>query len=73
MISSNRALLAFNLIWLWEAVERLPAALDALADLNVGPPHIGALQPFAAARAALADLQSGRSVGKSVLQVDASA
>ena len=67
MIASNRGLLAFNLIWLWDAVDRVPAAYAALAGLGLGPPHIGGHYPFAAAPAALAGLQSGRTVGKLVL------
>ncbi|HXQ31063.1 MAG TPA: zinc-binding dehydrogenase [Steroidobacteraceae bacterium] len=73
MISRNRGLLAFNLIWLWESVERVPEAYAALAALDLDPPHIGAQHPFAAVRTALAELQSGRTVGKSVLQVDGAA
>jgi synaptic vesicle membrane protein VAT-1 len=70
MISENRGLLAFNLIWLWDAVERVPEAYAALAALGLDAPHIGARHPFAAARAALADLQSGRTVGKTVLCIE---
>ena len=70
MIASNRGLLAFNLIWLWEAVERVPAAYAALDDLALGPPHVGGRYPFAAAPAALAELQSGRTIGKLVLTTE---
>ena len=67
MIASNRGLLAFNLIWLWESVGRVPAAYAALSVLGLDPPHVGGRYPFAAAPAALAELQSGRTVGKLVL------
>ena len=70
MIAQNRALLAFNLIWLWQAVERVPAAYASLAALGLGPPHVGARHPFADALPALAELQSGQTVGKSVLWID---
>ncbi|MBS0375674.1 MAG: zinc-binding dehydrogenase [Proteobacteria bacterium] len=73
MISENRALLAFNLIWLWESIDRMPEALDALAALALPPPHVGAIRPFAAAPAALAELKSGHTIGKSVLLVGAAA
>jgi NADPH:quinone reductase-like Zn-dependent oxidoreductase len=69
MISENRGLLAFNLIWLWEAVDRVPGAYAALDALAPPPPHVGARYPFRDARRALADLQSGRTVGKLVLEV----
>jgi NADPH:quinone reductase-like Zn-dependent oxidoreductase len=72
MISENRGLLAFNLIWLWESVERVPAAYAALAALELPAPHIGARYPFGAAREALSELKAGQTVGKSVLVVDPS-
>jgi alcohol dehydrogenase len=73
MISTNRALLAFNLIWLWEAVERVPEAYAALAALELPAPHVGARYRFADARQALVELKSGQTVGKSVLVVAPSA
>jgi len=73
MISLNRGLLAFNLIWLWESVERVPEAYAALAALELPAPHIGSRHPFAAAPAALLELKSGRTVGKCVLVVDPTA
>ena len=73
MISVNRGLLAFNLIWLWESVERVPEAYAALASLDLPAPYVGARHPFAAAPHALSELKAGRTVGKSVLIVDPSA
>ena len=70
MISLNRGLLAFNLIWLWETVERVPAAYAELAALALPAPYVGARYPFAQAREALLELKSGRTIGKSVLIVD---
>ncbi len=72
MISLNRGLLAFNLIWLWESVERVPQAYAALAALELPAPHIGSRHAFDAAPAALLELKSGGTVGKSVLVVDPS-
>lgn len=69
MISENRSLLAFNLIWLWESVDRVPDAWAALTALDPPPPHVGGRYRFDDARRALADLQSGRTVGKLVLEV----
>ena len=71
MIGENRSLMAFNLIWLWEQSARLAAALAALGALGLGRPWIGARHPFGQAREALAELQSGGTVGKSILYVDA--
>lgn len=69
MIAQNRSVLAFNLIWLWDQVERLPAACRACAALLPDPPHIGARFAFDDVPAALRFLQSGESVGKVVVDV----
>lgn len=69
MISANRGLLAFNLIWLWESVDRTAGAYAALEALALPAPHLGGSYPFAQARAALAELQAGGTVGKLVLRV----
>ena len=69
MISANQGLLAFNLIWLWERAERLPAAWAALERLAPRPPHVGAALPFDRAPEALRLLQGGGTIGKVVLEV----
>jgi alcohol dehydrogenase len=69
MVSQNRGLLAFNLIWLWEAADRLPAAYAELARLVRQPPRVGARFPFARAPEALRTLQLGRTAGKVVLEL----
>jgi len=69
MVSSNRSVLAFNLIWLWDRAERLPAAYAELERLAPHPPHVGACLPFDAAPQALRLLQGGATIGKVVLRV----
>ena len=69
MISDNRSLLAFNLIWLWDHAERLPAAYAELERLAPRPPHVGARFAFDHAPQALRLLQGGSTVGKVVLEV----
>ncbi len=68
MIASNRSVLGFNLIWLWDRVDRLANAFDAALALTTTPPHIGARFPFAEAPAALRTLQGGRTIGKVILE-----
>jgi len=68
MISANRGVLGFNLIWLWEHAERLRSAYLELERLLRRPPHVGALLPFDRAPEALRLLQSGATVGKVVLE-----
>jgi NADPH:quinone reductase-like Zn-dependent oxidoreductase len=70
MISANRSVMAFNLIWLWDRLDRLAAGYDALDVLIAEPPLVGRRFPFADAHAAMRYLQSGQSVGKVVLEVD---
>jgi len=72
MISANRSFIGFNLIWLWEAVGRMPAAVEGLARYAGGrPPHVGERLPFDEAPRAMQRLQSGRTIGKVVLDVTA--
>ncbi len=69
MVSANRSVMGFNLIWLWEQADRLPGLYAALSRVITRPPHIGRRFPFAEAPAALRHLQSGASIGKVVLDV----
>ena len=69
MISANRSVMAFNLIWLWDRVERLPEGYAALERLLPCPPHVGARFPFDQAVEAMRLLQSGQTIGKVVLKV----
>jgi alcohol dehydrogenase len=68
MISQNRGLLAFNLIWLWQEASRLPDAMQATLTLIPKPPHIGGRYALEDAHTALTAIQSGNTVGKLVLE-----
>ena len=72
MISANRSMMAFNLIWLWDRPERLPEGYAALEQLLPRPPHVGARFPFDQALEAMRLLQGGKTTGKVVLQVASS-
>lgn len=69
LVSANRSVVGFNLIWLWDAIDRLPGAYAALERLVARAPEVGARLPFAEAPAALRLLQRGETVGKVVLEV----
>lgn len=69
MISDNKAVLGFNLIWLWEQVDLLAPLVARLQSLNLPPPHVGSRHAFTDALAAITHLQSGNSIGKVVLTV----
>lgn len=69
MISDNRSVMGFNLIWLWDRADQLIEALAALDTLITVPPLVSRRFRFADAHAAMRHLQSGESVGKIVMDV----
>jgi alcohol dehydrogenase len=70
MISANQSFIGFNLIWLWEEVSRMPAAIAGLGRHAAGRrPYVGERLPFGRAPDAMRLLQSGRTIGKVVLEV----
>ena len=70
MISSNKSVLAFNLIWLWQEQALFDSLLEGCAGLDLPAPHVGHEFSFAQAHEALALLRSGQSIGKVVLNVE---
>lgn len=68
MISSNRSVLAFNLIWLWQQQALFDELLNGCAALDLPPPHVGHRFAFEEAHAAIDCLRSGQSMGKVVLE-----
>jgi synaptic vesicle membrane protein VAT-1 len=70
MISDNRSVMAFNLIWLWEQQARMQQLMTELEQWGLPRPHVGHRFPFEAAHQALACLRSGTSTGKVVLEVE---
>lgn len=69
MISDNRSVMGFNLIWLWDRADQLLGAYDALDALITAPPLVGRRFNFADTHDAMRYLQSGVSVGKVVLEL----
>jgi len=69
MVSDNRSVMGFNLIWLWDRVEKLVEGFEALDTLITAPPLVGRRFAFADALGAMRHLQSGESIGKVVLEV----
>ena len=69
MIAKNRSVMAFNLIWLWDQVERLSDVYEHMAGVVRTPSFVGRRFPFTDAIGALRYLQSGESIGKVVLEV----
>ena len=68
LISENKSLMAFNLIWLWDRVEELTELLEEMSELKLKPPHVGHNFPLEEAPEAMRLFQSGQTVGKVVLE-----
>jgi alcohol dehydrogenase len=69
MMAQNRSVLGFNLIWLWNQIDRLAAVYEALDRIMRVPPMVGRRFAFDDALTALRFLQSGESIGKVVLEL----
>ena len=69
MINTNRSVMGFNLIWLWEQKDLLSQMIDKLINLNLEKPLIGKTFSLNEFHSAVQFLQSGKSVGKIVVKV----
>ena len=67
MISTNRSVLAFNLIWLWQEQTLFDELLEGCSALELPAPYVGREFSFADAHKAIEFLRSGTSMGKVVL------
>jgi alcohol dehydrogenase len=70
MISDNRSVMAFNLIWLWEQIELMKELLERMMAVDISPPHVGHEFTFDQAHEAIDCLRSGKTIGKVVLLLD---
>ncbi len=69
MIEQNKSILGFNLIWLYDKVELMRSILEELELLNIGKPHIGHQFDFENLKDAIKLFQSGKTIGKVVVNV----
>ncbi|NND05064.1 MAG: zinc-binding dehydrogenase [Saprospiraceae bacterium] len=67
---TNRSLMGFNLIWLYEEVHKMHTILQALQNYDLGKPHIGHTFKMQDLLAALSLFQSGETVGKVVMTTE---
>lgn len=67
--NSNKAVMGFNLIWLYHQTERFARVVNELMELKLAAPHIGATYPFEKLPDAIRALQSGQTMGKVVVRV----
>ena len=66
---NNKAVLGFNLIWLYERAELMRQLLLEINDLRLAPPHVGHVFPFEKMHEAIRLFQTGKTVGKVVVEV----
>ncbi|MCB0642731.1 MAG: zinc-binding dehydrogenase [Phaeodactylibacter sp.] len=64
---TNRAVLGFNLIYLYERVELMHQLLEELKGLDLAPPVVGHTFQFDALLDAIRTFQSGNTIGKVVV------
>ena len=69
MIESNRAILGFNLIYLFHHVDLMHRLLQELEDMPLGLPFIGHHFQFSQMKEALRLFQGGSTTGKLVVSV----
>ncbi len=70
MISANKSVMAFNLIWLWQKLELFHTMMAELEQLHLPPPYVGHQFDFSDALSAIECLRSGKSIGKVVLMCE---
>ncbi len=69
LIESNKSILGFNLIWLYERVDQLRSMLHEIEKLNLEKPYVGKVFDFDHLIEAVKVFQSGRTMGKVVVKV----
>ena len=67
MISDNRPVMGFKLIWLWQEQTLFARLLEEITNLDLPVPHVGHRCPFEEVFDALETLRRGKSVEKVVL------
>lgn len=70
MISENKSVMAFNLIWLWQQVDLLRLLIEDMQKCDISPPHVGHEFGFYEAHKAIHCLREGLSMGKVVLNTE---
>jgi alcohol dehydrogenase len=69
MIEQNKAVMGFNLIYLYEKAEKLRMVLDGLSKLDLGKPLVGHVFEFQELKKGIQLFQTGKTTGKVVVTV----
>lgn len=70
LISDNKSVMGFNLIWLYEKKEVLAQTLAEMSDYDIGKPKVGHTFGFDQTREAITAFQSGQTTGKVVVTIE---
>jgi len=70
MISDNKSVMAFNLIWLWQQVPLMNALIEDMQQVEISPPHVGHVFKFDEAHQGIECLRAGHTQGKVVLTLE---
>lgn len=70
IIEENKAIMGFNLIWLYERADLMHQILGEVSQLDLGRPHVGHVFAFDQLVDAMKLFQTGKTIGKVVVNVD---
>ena len=65
--NTNKSIMGFNLIYLWDRPDELQVMIKEILNMNLKKPHIGKIFSFKNLMEALRYFQSGRSIGKVIV------
>ena len=69
LIESNKSILGFNLIWLYDRVNLMKKMLGEISLLQLSKPYVGKVFPYDRLKQAITEFQSGNTTGKVVIAV----
>jgi NADPH:quinone reductase-like Zn-dependent oxidoreductase len=69
MISDNKSVMGFNLIWLWNHINKLRDYFNDLWKLSSEPQRIGKVYEWNNIHVALNDFRKGKTIGKVVIKL----
>ncbi len=69
LIESNKSILGFNLIWLYDRINLMKGMLDEISALHLSKPYIGKVFTYDKLIQAIREFQSGNTTGKVVIRV----
>jgi len=67
---TNRSIMGFNLIWLYQHTEKMDRILNEIEKLDLAPPHVGHEFEFEELKSAIQLFRSGKTIGKVIINVD---